>query len=186
MAALRWRSRRRRRCRTGADAARRVAQDGADDRRDRGRRMRKTGNSVSVAVVDRAGRLRVFLQGDKAAPPISAAQRKAYRRAPLAAPRRNGLRARAGWSSPASASSNMSLRCGAACRSRSATTPSAPSASAARPRRRRGLRHGRRRAGADIEVEGAKGSGSAVQGKRIGRWPCTACRTWGVTGYSRN
>jgi hypothetical protein len=25
----------------------------------------KTGNSVSVAVVDRAGRLRVFLQGDK-------------------------------------------------------------------------------------------------------------------------
>src|ERR1700757_2305686 len=28
----------------------------------------KAGNSVSVAVVDRAGRLRVFLQGDKASP----------------------------------------------------------------------------------------------------------------------
>lgn len=39
----------------------------------------KTGNSVSVAVVDRAGRLRVFLQGDKAAPHnIELAQRKAY------------------------------------------------------------------------------------------------------------
>jgi uncharacterized protein GlcG (DUF336 family) len=37
------------------------------------------GNSVSVAVVDRAGRLRVFLQGDKAAPHnIELAQRKAY------------------------------------------------------------------------------------------------------------
>jgi uncharacterized protein GlcG (DUF336 family) len=39
----------------------------------------KTGNSVSVAVVDRAGRLRAFLQGDKAAPHnIELAQRKAY------------------------------------------------------------------------------------------------------------
>src|ERR1700688_3032890 len=39
----------------------------------------KTGNSVSVAEVDRAGRLRVFLQGDKAAPHnIELAQRKAY------------------------------------------------------------------------------------------------------------
>ena len=39
----------------------------------------KTGNSVSVAVVDRAGRLRVFLQGDKAAPHnIELARRKAY------------------------------------------------------------------------------------------------------------
>jgi uncharacterized protein GlcG (DUF336 family) len=39
----------------------------------------KSGNSVSVAVVDRAGRLRVFLQGDKAAPHnIELAQRKAY------------------------------------------------------------------------------------------------------------
>jgi hypothetical protein len=39
----------------------------------------KTGNDVSVAVVDRAGRLRVFLQGDKAAPHnIELAQRKAY------------------------------------------------------------------------------------------------------------
>jgi len=39
----------------------------------------KAGNSVSVAVVDRAGRLRVFLQGDKAAPHnIELAQRKAY------------------------------------------------------------------------------------------------------------
>jgi len=38
-----------------------------------------SGNSVSVAVVDRAGRLRVFLQGDKAAPHnIELAQRKAY------------------------------------------------------------------------------------------------------------
>ena len=37
------------------------------------------GNSISVAVVDRAGRLRVFLQGDKAAPHnIELAQRKAY------------------------------------------------------------------------------------------------------------
>jgi uncharacterized protein GlcG (DUF336 family) len=37
------------------------------------------GNNVSVAVVDRAGRLRVFLQGDKAAPHnIELAQRKAY------------------------------------------------------------------------------------------------------------
>jgi uncharacterized protein GlcG (DUF336 family) len=39
----------------------------------------KTGSSVSVAVVDRAGRLRAFLQGDKAAPHnIELAQRKAY------------------------------------------------------------------------------------------------------------
>src|ERR1700683_3639091 len=39
----------------------------------------RAGNSVSVAVVDRAGRLRVFLQGDKAAPHnIELARRKAY------------------------------------------------------------------------------------------------------------
>src|SRR5262249_33270757 len=39
----------------------------------------KTGNSVSVAVVDRAGRLRVFLQADNAAPHnIELARRKAY------------------------------------------------------------------------------------------------------------
>jgi uncharacterized protein GlcG (DUF336 family) len=39
----------------------------------------KAGNSVSVAVVDRAGRLRVFLQGDKANPHnIELARRKAY------------------------------------------------------------------------------------------------------------
>ncbi len=39
----------------------------------------KAGNDVSVAVVDRAGRLRVFLQGDRAAPHnIELAQRKAY------------------------------------------------------------------------------------------------------------
>jgi uncharacterized protein GlcG (DUF336 family) len=39
----------------------------------------KTGNSVSVAVVDRAGRLRVFLQADSAAPHnIELARRKAY------------------------------------------------------------------------------------------------------------
>jgi uncharacterized protein GlcG (DUF336 family) len=39
----------------------------------------KAGNNVSVAVIDRAGRLRVFLQGDKAAPHnIELAQRKAY------------------------------------------------------------------------------------------------------------
>jgi uncharacterized protein GlcG (DUF336 family) len=37
------------------------------------------GNSISVAVVDRAGRLRVFLQGDKANPHnIELARRKAY------------------------------------------------------------------------------------------------------------
>ena len=37
------------------------------------------GNSVSVAVVDRAGRLRVFLQSDKANPHnIDLARRKAY------------------------------------------------------------------------------------------------------------
>src|SRR5207244_12688650 len=37
------------------------------------------GNSVSVAVVDRAGRLRVFLQSDKANPHnIELARRKAY------------------------------------------------------------------------------------------------------------
>ena len=37
------------------------------------------GNNVSVAVVDRAGRLRVFLQGDGAAPHnIELARRKAY------------------------------------------------------------------------------------------------------------
>ena len=37
------------------------------------------GNSVSVAVVDRAGRLRVFLQADKANPHnIELARRKAY------------------------------------------------------------------------------------------------------------
>ena len=39
----------------------------------------KTNVAISVAVVDRAGRLRVFLQGDKAAPHnIELAQRKAY------------------------------------------------------------------------------------------------------------
>jgi uncharacterized protein GlcG (DUF336 family) len=39
----------------------------------------KKGASVSVAVVDRAGRLRVFLQGDKASPHnIELARRKAY------------------------------------------------------------------------------------------------------------
>ena len=39
----------------------------------------KAGNSVSVAVVDRAGRLRVFLQGDNASPHnIELARRKAY------------------------------------------------------------------------------------------------------------
>jgi uncharacterized protein GlcG (DUF336 family) len=39
----------------------------------------KASNNVSVAVVDRAGRLRVFLQGDKAAPHnIELAERKAY------------------------------------------------------------------------------------------------------------
>jgi uncharacterized protein GlcG (DUF336 family) len=39
----------------------------------------KTGNSVSVAVVDRAGRLRVFLQSDKANPHnLELARRKAY------------------------------------------------------------------------------------------------------------
>jgi uncharacterized protein GlcG (DUF336 family) len=39
----------------------------------------KAGNSISVAVVDRAGRLRVFLQGDKASPHnIELARRKAY------------------------------------------------------------------------------------------------------------
>lgn len=39
----------------------------------------KNGSSVSVAVVDRAGRLRVFLQGDQAAPHnIELARRKAY------------------------------------------------------------------------------------------------------------
>ena len=39
----------------------------------------KDGNSVSVAVVDRAGRLRVFLQADQANPHnIELARRKAY------------------------------------------------------------------------------------------------------------
>ena len=39
----------------------------------------KMGNSISVAVVDRAGRLRVFLQADKANPHnIELARRKAY------------------------------------------------------------------------------------------------------------
>jgi uncharacterized protein GlcG (DUF336 family) len=39
----------------------------------------KMGNSVSIAVVDRAGRLRVFLQADKANPHnIELARRKAY------------------------------------------------------------------------------------------------------------
>src|SRR5882724_11762543 len=39
----------------------------------------KDGNSISVAVVDRAGRLRVFLQGDNANPHnIELARRKAY------------------------------------------------------------------------------------------------------------
>src|ERR1700689_4291748 len=39
----------------------------------------KAGNNVSVAVVDRARRLRGFLHGDKAAPHnIELAQRKAY------------------------------------------------------------------------------------------------------------
>jgi uncharacterized protein GlcG (DUF336 family) len=40
---------------------------------------KKAGNDVSVAVVDRAGRLRVFLQGDRASPHnIELARRKAY------------------------------------------------------------------------------------------------------------
>jgi uncharacterized protein GlcG (DUF336 family) len=40
---------------------------------------KKNGSDVSVAVVDRAGRLRVFLQGDRAAPHnIELARRKAY------------------------------------------------------------------------------------------------------------
>ena len=39
----------------------------------------KDGNSVSVAVVDRAGRLRVFLQSDQANPHnLELARRKAY------------------------------------------------------------------------------------------------------------
>ena len=39
----------------------------------------KTGSSISVAVVDRVGRLRVFMQGDKSQPHnIELAQRKAY------------------------------------------------------------------------------------------------------------
>jgi uncharacterized protein GlcG (DUF336 family) len=39
----------------------------------------KVGNDVSVAVVDRVGRLRVFLQGDRASPHnIELARRKAY------------------------------------------------------------------------------------------------------------
>jgi uncharacterized protein GlcG (DUF336 family) len=39
----------------------------------------RTGNSISVAVLDRTGRLRVFMQGDKAQPHnIELAQRKAY------------------------------------------------------------------------------------------------------------
>lgn len=39
----------------------------------------RTGNSISVAVMDRTGRLRVFMQGDKAKPHnIELAQRKAY------------------------------------------------------------------------------------------------------------
>jgi uncharacterized protein GlcG (DUF336 family) len=39
----------------------------------------KTGGSISVAVVDRVGRLRVFLQGDKSQPHnIELAQRKAF------------------------------------------------------------------------------------------------------------
>jgi uncharacterized protein GlcG (DUF336 family) len=39
----------------------------------------KSGNSISVAVLDRTGRLRVFMQGDKAMPHnIELAQRKAY------------------------------------------------------------------------------------------------------------
>ena len=39
----------------------------------------RTGNNISVAVLDRTGRLRVFMQGDKAHPHnIELAQRKAY------------------------------------------------------------------------------------------------------------
>ena len=39
----------------------------------------KAGNGISVAVVDRIGRLRVFMQGDKSQPHnIELAQRKAY------------------------------------------------------------------------------------------------------------
>jgi uncharacterized protein GlcG (DUF336 family) len=65
--------------RAGADAARRITAHGADDRRTAIAECEKTGNDVSVAVVDRAGRLRGFLQGDKAAPHnIELAQRKAY------------------------------------------------------------------------------------------------------------
>ena len=41
--------------------------------------LAECGDRTSVAIVDRAGRLRVFLQGDKAAPHnIELAQRKAY------------------------------------------------------------------------------------------------------------
>ena len=95
----------------------------------------KTGNSVSVAVVDRAGRLRVFLQGDKAAPHnIELAQRKAYTA-------RTFGRTSADWASRTEPGSELAgqrqlehviaLRGGVPIKS--ATTPSAPSVSAARP-----------------------------------------------------
>jgi uncharacterized protein GlcG (DUF336 family) len=72
----------------------------------------KTGNSVSVAVVDRAGRLRVFLQGTRRHRTISNwRSARPIRRAFSAAPRRSGRSAPArARSSQASASSNTSLR----------------------------------------------------------------------------
>jgi hypothetical protein len=88
------------------------------------------GNSVSVAVVDRAGRLRVFLQGTTPTRTISNwPGARPIRRGPSAAP------APSGPSEPPicpnwrrSGNSPTSSLCAAACRSRSATRRSARSA----------------------------------------------------------
>ena len=116
----------------------------------------KTGNSVSVAVVDRAGRLRVFLQGDKAAPHnIELAQRKAYTA-------RTFGRTSADWASRTEPGSELAgqrqlehviaLRGGVPIKVGDDTI-GAVGVSGSTSARRRGLRHGRRRAGGrPIEV----------------------------------
>ena len=108
----------------------------------------KAGNSVSVAVVDRAGRLRVFLQGDKAAPHnIELAQRKAYTA-------RTFGRTSADWASRTEPGSELAgqrqlehviaLRGGVPIKVGDDTI-GAVGVSGSTSARRRGLRHGRRR-----------------------------------------
>jgi uncharacterized protein GlcG (DUF336 family) len=93
--------------------------------------LAECGSRVSVAVVDRAGRLRVFVQGDGAAPHIiELARRKAYTASTFG---RTSLEwaQRTETQVPGSGSSRMSSRSRAAFQSKSVKKLSAASASAA-------------------------------------------------------